>query len=239
MPSRSTSHTSSYHDQDTLATPLQHTTSVASNHSQSRLAYHRPSCQQEQCEHGLLSPHASRPTSSSSVRPPISYNPSWNSPTDSRHELQHSEASEYSQSGNGGVFGGRYAGEENLRHEILGDAVADGILGGEPGDEPPDGGGEDGEEARKKWKMGIQGMSTTQWLARKHGVTGRRKMYVPLIFCSRVWKSGEVNMTKGKGEICMRPEEGCLLTNMFLQVSSILFPIFELDNPIRLVLPSR
>jgi len=155
------------------------------------------------------------------------------------HESQHSEALEHSQSEGGGVFGGRYAGQENLRHEILGDAVADGILGDEPGNLPPDGDGEDGGEARKKWKMGVQGMSTTQWLARKHGVTGRRKMYVSPILYPRMGKSGEVNMARGEGEGSKMVQEGYVLMDMFLQVSSILFSVLELDKAVSLVLPSR
>lgn len=123
-----------------------------------------------------------------------------------------------------------------MRHEISGDAVVDGILGVEPGDEPPD---RDGEEARKKWRMGVQGMSTTQWLARKYGVRGRRKMYVPPILCLRMRENREGNMAKGEGEGSIPVGEGYVLIDMFLQVSSILFPVLELDNAIPLVLPSR
>lgn len=117
--------------------------------------------------------------------------------------------------------------------------MADGILGGEPGDEPPDGDGEDEEETRKKWKMGLQGMSTTQWLARNHGIRGRRKMSVTPFLCPRLGESKEANMEKCEGERLKRVEKGYVLTHIFLQVSSILFPVLELDNAIPLVLPSR
>lgn len=137
------------------------------------------------------------------------------------------------------MFGGRYAGEENLRHGILGDAVADGVLGGEPGDEPPDGDGEDGEEARKKWKRAVKGMSTTQWLARKHGVTGRRKMYVLSMIHSRIDEYEEQIMDKSEAEGLRQVVGGYVLTGVFPQVSSILFPLLELDNAIPLVLSTR
>lgn len=184
MPSGSTSRTSSYHDHDhdhdTLAPDLpqlRQSKSAISNHSQSRLAYHRPSCQQEECEHGLYSPHASRPNSSSSVRPPDTNNPSDYTPTHLGYEPEPSDGLEQSESGNGGVFGGRYAGERDLRHGILGDAVADGVLGDGTGDE--NGKDSDGDDqARRKWKGTVAVMSTTQWLAKRHGITRRRTMYV-------------------------------------------------------------
>lgn len=72
------------------------------------------------------------------------------------------------------MFGGRHAGETDLRHGILGDALADGVLGSGTGGQLDgkggrgDGGGEGDGGA----------MSTTQWLARRHGVKGRRVMYV-------------------------------------------------------------
>ncbi len=78
------------------------------------------------------------------------------------------------------MFGGRHAGETDLRHGILGDALADGVFGSGTGgqlDEANDGkggrggGGGEGDEGP---------MSTTQWLARRHGVKGRRIMYVIL-----------------------------------------------------------
>ena len=76
------------------------------------------------------------------------------------------------------MFGGRHAGETDLRHGILGDALADGVFGSGAGGQldgandgkggREDGGGEDDEAP----------MSTTQWLARRHGVKRRRVMYV-------------------------------------------------------------
>ena len=77
------------------------------------------------------------------------------------------------------MFGGRHAGETDLRHGILGDALADGVLGS--GD-----GGQMDEANHSKDGRGDEGgkgdgpLSTTQWLARRHGVKGRRVMYVVL-----------------------------------------------------------
>ena len=176
MPSRTSSSHSSLSPPTQLTPLLEH--SISHQSARSGHTYHRPSCQQEECEHGLLSPHVSRPTSSDSNKPPrTSSNDSTAqeinyTPTHLGYEPQHTE------SGNGGEFGGRHAGETDLRHGILGDALADGVLGsGMAGqlDESNDGkigrGGEgrDGED---------EPISTTQWLARKHRVRGRRVMYV-------------------------------------------------------------
>lgn len=241
MPSRSTSRASSYHDDNTLNAPLQPTKSAASNPSLSRLAYHRPSCQQEECEHGLLSPHASPPSSSSSIQHQNSNRrSSAYTPTHLNYEPQPSEALQQSESGNGGVFGGRYGGEENLRHGILGDAVADGVLGNEPEEEPPDGDDEGGEEARKRWKGAVLGMSTTQWLARKHDVRGRRKMYVtfhPRLQLTRCEIEGSGNRTRSQS---LHVAHKMKYANArFSQVSGILFSLPELDKAISLVLLSR
>lgn len=175
MPSRSTSHTSS-HQNDTLSPPsqrapfLHHSTSTASNAS--RNSYHRPCCQQEECEHGLLSPHASRPNSASSTRPRDTNQPSAYTRT---HLDHHPRPSDHpgAESGNGGVFGGSYAGKRDLRHGILGDAIADGMLGDGVTEDDP---GSVDEGARAKWRGSVAGMSTTQWLAKKHGIKGRRTM---------------------------------------------------------------
>ena len=76
------------------------------------------------------------------------------------------------------MFGGRHAGETDLRHGILGDALADGLLGSGAGG--PLEGAKDGEGRRGDGGEDGNGepISTTQWLARKHGVRGRRLMYV-------------------------------------------------------------
>ena len=77
------------------------------------------------------------------------------------------------------MFGGRHAGEADLTHGILGDALADGVLGSGAGDRL--GGANDGKGGRGEGgEEGNAGnTSTTQWLARRHGVKGRRVMYVP------------------------------------------------------------
>ena len=179
MPSRSTSHTSSYLGQDALSPlsqrgpPLQHSTSALSTNSQNHHSYHRPSCQEEECEHGLFSPHASPPSSSSSVRQPNTTHLSQYTPTHLGYAPEPSEAIEHTESGNGGAFGGRKAGETDFQHGLLGDAVADGLLGA--------GGGGDGDGPRAKFKGAAQGVSTTQWLARRHGIGRSRTMYVTLV----------------------------------------------------------
>lgn len=76
------------------------------------------------------------------------------------------------------MFGGRHAGETDLRHGILGDALADGVFGSGTagqlhGANDKKGGRGDGDEDGDGGTI-----STTQWLARKHGVRRRRIMYV-------------------------------------------------------------
>ena len=175
----STSHTSSRsqnNDNLSARTPLlRHTDS---NHS-----YHRPSCQQEDCEHGTLSPHASRPNSSSSVNP--SQANSNHDAYTSMHMPPNHQAND-TQNLSAGDYGGRYAGQRDLQHGILGDAVADGLLGdGTGGDGAADEGDGDGE--RGKLRAAVKGMSTTQWLAKRHGFKGRRIMYLAYYFPFLNW----------------------------------------------------
>lgn len=66
-----------------------------------------------------------------------------------------------------GSFGGKFDSRGgDLTHEVLGDAVTDGLLGGRRGQAGDDDG------------PGNKHTSTTEWLATKHNVKGRRKMYV-------------------------------------------------------------
>lgn len=78
------------------------------------------------------------------------------------------------------MFGGRHAGETDLRHGILGDALADGVFGSGAGGQLE--GANDGKGGRGNGDGEGDGgpISTTQWLARRHGVKGRRIMYVVL-----------------------------------------------------------
>ena len=177
MLSRSTSHTSSQHH-DTLDTEnsyLHRSVSGRSTQSQSRFAYHRPSCQQDDCEHGLLSPHANRPGSSSSTQVPDDTDRSEYFGFHPNRTQAASDKPAHSQSPNGGVHGGAYPGERDTSHALLGDAVADGLLGG--GTDDRHGQDENGhDEPRAKWKGAFTGISTTQWLAKNHGVRRNRIM---------------------------------------------------------------
>ena len=168
MPSRTSS-------QSTISPPTHRTAplqpSVSNQSAKTSHSYHRPSCQQEECEHGLLSPHASRPTSSDSNRPRLAALNQGNVQETDYVSSQLSFEPRHTESGNGGVFGGRHAGETDLRHGILGDALADGVFGSGTG------GGLRGANDRKDGDDGGT-ISTTQWLARKHGVKRRRIMYV-------------------------------------------------------------
>lgn len=173
MTSRTSSH-STLPPPTRRASLLEH--SISNQSARTGHSYHRPSCQQEDCEHGLLSPHASRPTSSDSNKPPHTFSNQGNTqessytPTHLRYEPLHTE------SGNGGEFGGRHAGKADLRHGILGDALADGVLGSGAGDQLD--GANDGKDGRGEGDGEGDGgnISTTQWLARRHGVKGRRIM---------------------------------------------------------------
>lgn len=170
MSSRTSSH-SNHTPPTRRASTLQQ--SISSQSAINGHSYHRPSCQQEECEHGLLSPHASRPTSADSNKARHTGNaPDSTFASDHLDHVPHHTASD-----NGGVFGGRHDGDTDLRHAILGDAVADGVLGSGTGDELD--GAKDGKGGRGGDGGDRGTISTTQWLARKHGVKGRRIMYIP------------------------------------------------------------
>ena len=64
-----------------------------------------------------------------------------------------------------GSYGGRFDSRGgDLMHGVFGDAVTDGLIGKSRGRR----GGDD--------EQGIKNMSTTEWLARRHHVKGRRRM---------------------------------------------------------------
>lgn len=83
-----------------------------------------------------------------------------------------------------------------MRHRILGDTFADGVLGDGTGD-TLGGRGRGGYEGREEGQGeggkpppgedSGGGMSTTQWLARTHGVKGRRKLYLAYYFPFMQW----------------------------------------------------
>ena len=75
--------------------------------------------------------------------------------------------------GSNGSFGGRFDSQGgDTTHSLLGDAVADGLIGGTSGR------GDQGDIAE------IKKTSTTEWLARRHGITKKRRMYVRLMATS-------------------------------------------------------
>lgn len=226
MPTRTSSSHSTLSPLTQRTPLLQH--SISNQSARSGRSYHRPSCQQEECEHGLLSPHASRPTSSDSNKPTqTSFNgdnaqESTYTPTHLGYEPQHTE------SGNGSAFGGRHSGETDIRHGILGDALADGVFGSGEGGQLD--GASDGKSGRGEGDEGP--MSTTQWLARRHGVKGRRIMYVlfpkfrPIVLKETYWS--------------LRAKVSIITDCMYLtQVSSILLSLPSMDNPIQMVIPPR
>ena len=87
---------------------------------------------------------------------------------------------------NAGDHGGRYAGQRDLQHSLLGDAGAEGLLGdGTGGDGAADEG--DGSGERGKLRGAVEGTSTTQWLAKRYGVRGRRIMYLAYYFPFLNW----------------------------------------------------
>ena len=63
-------------------------------------------------------------------------------------------------------YGGKLDSRGDIIHSVLGDAVTDGLIGENTGRGDH---GENGETNK---------MSTTDWLARRHGITRRRTMYV-------------------------------------------------------------
>lgn len=96
--------------------------------------------------------------------------------------------------GDGGEQGGAHAGEPDLKHRILGDTMADAILGNGDGgqiDGTADEHTTDDEHHVKhgygKIRSAANAISTTQWLARRHNVKGRRKMYLAYYFPFLQW----------------------------------------------------
>ncbi len=100
--------------------------------------------------------------------------------------MSHNHQANDTQNVSAGDYGGRYAGQRDLQHGILGDAVAEGLLGdGTGGDGAADEGEGNGE--RGKLRAAVKSMSTTQWLAKRHGFKGRRIMYLAYYFPFLNW----------------------------------------------------
>ena len=134
----------------------------------------------EPCEHGSFSPRV-RPTS----------------PTSTSSLLDEDSNSDHG-------FGGRYARGQSIVggvNGVLGDAVGDTVFGDGNIFSAPSGydGAEDGKRARwsDSWSRWWEGggddksggkktMSTTRWLATKHGVRNKRSMYVSI----SPWETG-------------------------------------------------
>lgn len=137
----------------------------------------------------MLSPHASRPNSSSSRS-------SERVRGDRNTGMQpNTSGAETTRAGSGSGYGGTYAGERNLTHRVFGDTFADAVLGDGAGDEIRDQEGADPNEQRlmnggspPHDDSNQKGpMSTTQWLARRHDVKGRRLMYLAYYFPFLQW----------------------------------------------------
>lgn len=111
-------------------------------------------------------------------------------------------------------YGGKLPGKQDWRHGILGDAIVEGLLGDGLGEEEMDskkagrrrrrnGNGGDGANGEEDGDVAEEGdeegdddgkdgdknknLSTTQNLARNHGVKGRRKMYLAYYFPFLNW----------------------------------------------------
>ena len=104
------------------------------------------------------------------------------SQSNSYHNIQANDTQNLS----AGDYGGRYPVQRDLPHSLLGDAGAEGLLGdGTGGDDAADDG--DGNGERGKLRAAMKGTSTTQWLAKRHGVKGRRIMYLAYYFPFLNW----------------------------------------------------
>lgn len=173
-------------------TPLTKTHSASSGLSgRSRRLYNRPSCHTtfsytDDCEHGTSSPHASRPGSAGSGGPTGAY-PSLDqqlrgSEADQTPRANGRESAEYTSPGYGGV----YASQKDLQHGVLGDAVAGGIQGDRTGEDNHDGDA-DGQDNSNGKDTPSKSLSTTQYLARRAAIPGRRKMYLAYYFPFLNW----------------------------------------------------
>ena len=167
-------------------TPL--ITQTLSSQSYNRPCCHRLQSSYQPCEHGTTSPHASPPVSPDRSGERYGYGAldEWIGPGTSNDHNGDGGGGNDDDNGNIAPTGyrGRYTGKSDLQHGILEDAVAEGVLGDdvvvvEGGD-----GGEGGEQ-RDGGGKGVH--STTQYLARRYGVKGRRKMYLTYYFPFLNW----------------------------------------------------
>ena len=160
-----------------MPSPADERTPLIPNPSSTSLPLERwysPTCHESshthhECDHGTTSTHAISATSSRPTSPPLG--PSH------AHRDSHSSRS----FGHGGPSPKR---SSNISHKMLGDAVAEGVLG-------------DGvSSSHQERTNGIResedifktpALSTTQYLAQRHGVKGRRKMYLSYYFPFLNW----------------------------------------------------
>ena len=112
--------------------PETHT--LPSHRSRPPHSYNRPSCQQETCEHGLLSPHISRANSYFSIPTSGSRNPSGHKSSHLSHEVRIRDEEEQHNSSSKGAFDEGEAGGTYPGHDLLRNVVAEGPLGAGAGD---------------------------------------------------------------------------------------------------------
>lgn len=121
-----------------------------------------------------------------------------------------------------GSYGGRFdARGGDTMHSLLGDAVADGLIGDTIGSEDQDDFG------------GIKKTSTTERLARTHGITKTRRMYVRRMATSQLSTIRAMPSRNATAVIKGR------LTPRIPQVSHLLLSVLAVDIPVQVVLPSR
>ena len=173
-------------------TPLTKAHSASSGLSgRSGRLYNRPSCHTafsytDDCEHGTTSPHASSPGSAGSggpIDPYASLNQRLRgSESDQTIRANADYIGEYTAPG----YGGLYASQRDLQHGSLDNAVADGIPVDGVGDDIPAGDGDSHGHNNSKG-FPYKSTATNQFLPRRDGIPGRRKMYLAYYFPFLNW----------------------------------------------------
>ena len=170
-----------------MPTPPTERTPLVQTHSASSISRHydeptcyRPSSPDATCDHGTISPHAVSAPTSPPTSPPLR-------PTDIRSRSHPSPFSTRPPQQNPHSLpqGGASPSGSNLPHKIFGDALAEGVLGnGTSAIEGPSHSSPFSPTSPSK--PGTQ-LSTTQYLAQRHGIKNRRKMYLSYYFPFLNW----------------------------------------------------